>query len=246
MASARLPWQTPRHDGQCWISTIMIAARAARTLALIKKETRQILRDPGSITVGMILPVVLILLFGFGLSLDVKHVPGAVVLEDASPDAAELASVFELSPYFHVPDGAFYGIGQRVILERQVDGIIRIRPDFARRMRNGDALVQVVVHGGDANRAGSYKTMQQGPSTNGRRAQRRRTGYRCNPSLSSSGFGSTRRMRAATSSSWSGRARNDRPRRLIDRVGGSTRMGAGNVRALFVTPSVPAKSCLAK
>jgi ABC-2 type transport system permease protein len=130
-----------------------IVARAARTLALIKKETRQILRDPGSITVGMILPVVLILLFGFGLSLDVKHVPVAVVLEDASPDAAELASVFELSTYFHCRMVPSMELGRELILERQVDGIIRIRSDFARRMRNGDALVQVVVHGGDANRA---------------------------------------------------------------------------------------------
>jgi ABC-2 type transport system permease protein len=130
-----------------------LRARAARTWALVKKETRQILRDPGSIAVGMVLPVVLILLFGFGLSLDVKHVPVAVVLEDTSPDAAELASVFQLSPYFHARLVPSMALARELILARQADGIIRIRPDFARRMRNGDALVQVVVHGGDANRA---------------------------------------------------------------------------------------------
>jgi ABC-2 type transport system permease protein len=139
-----------------------IAAGAARTWALVKKETRQILRDPGSITVGMILPVVLILLFGFGLSLDVKHVPVAVVLEDASPDAAELASVFELSPYFDARLVPSMELGRELILDRQVDGIIRIRPDFARRMRNGDALVQVVVHGGDANRARIIQNYAEG------------------------------------------------------------------------------------
>jgi ABC-2 type transport system permease protein len=42
---------------------------------------------------------------------------------------------------------------QNLILGSQVDGIIRIRPDFARRMRSGDAEVQVVAHGRDANRA---------------------------------------------------------------------------------------------
>ncbi|HTT77339.1 MAG TPA: ABC transporter permease [Candidatus Binataceae bacterium] len=139
-----------------------LTARAARTWALVKKETRQILRDPGSIAVGMVLPVVLILLFGFGLSLDVKHVPVAVVLEDTSPDAAELSSVFQLSPYFHarlVPSMEF---ARELILYRQVDGIIRIRPDFARRMRNGDALVQVVVHGGDANRARIIQNYAEG------------------------------------------------------------------------------------
>src|SRR5271154_3087319 len=77
------------------------AARASRIWTLVKKEVRQILRDPSSIAVGMVMPVVLILLFGFGLTLDVKNVPIAVVLEDSSPDAVELASTFQLSPYFH-------------------------------------------------------------------------------------------------------------------------------------------------
>ena len=45
------------------------------------------MRDPSSIAIGIVLPVMLILLFGYGLSLDVKNVPVAVVLEDTSPDA---------------------------------------------------------------------------------------------------------------------------------------------------------------
>ena len=58
------------------------------------------LRDPSSIAIGIIMPVVLILLFGYGLSLDVTNVPVAVVLEDSSPAATELAAGFQLSPYF--------------------------------------------------------------------------------------------------------------------------------------------------
>jgi len=139
-----------------------LTARAARTWALVKKETRQILRDPGSIVVGMVLPVVLILLFGFGLSLDVKHVPVAVVIEDTSPDAAEMASVFQLSPYFNARLVPSMGLARELILARQVDGIIRIRPDFSRQMRNGQAEVQVVVHGGDANRARIIENYAEG------------------------------------------------------------------------------------
>jgi ABC-2 type transport system permease protein len=139
-----------------------IAASATRTWALVKKETRQILRDPGSITVGILLPVVLILLFGYGLSLDVRNVPVAVVLEDSSPDAAELASVFQLSPYFHTRLVPSMALARELILDRQADGIIRIRPDFSRQMRNGDAEVQVVVHGGDANRARIIQNYAEG------------------------------------------------------------------------------------
>ena len=69
-----------------------IAARARRrklrrVAALVRKETRQIVRDPSSIAIGVVLPVMLILLFGYGLSLDVKNVPVAVVLEEPSPTA---------------------------------------------------------------------------------------------------------------------------------------------------------------
>jgi hypothetical protein len=62
-------------------------AKVRRVWALVRKETYQISRDPSSIAIGVVLPVVLILLFGYGLSLDVRHVPIAVVLEDASPPA---------------------------------------------------------------------------------------------------------------------------------------------------------------
>jgi len=77
-----------------------LRAKARRVRALIVKETRQVLRDPSSIAIGIVLPVILILLFGFGLSLDVKNVPLAVVLEDSSYDASELIGSFQLSAYF--------------------------------------------------------------------------------------------------------------------------------------------------
>jgi ABC-2 type transport system permease protein len=128
-------------------------AKVRRIWALVRKEVRQIIRDPSSIAVGMVLPVVLILLFGYGLSLDVKNVPVAIVLEDASPDAAELASTFQLSPYFHARLVTSMVEARERILARDVDGIIRIPGDFARQMHGGNAEVQILIHGSDANRA---------------------------------------------------------------------------------------------
>lgn len=58
-----------------------------RFLALLRKEVRQMLRDKSNMAVGLLLPAALILLFGYGLSFDVKHAPLAVVMEDASPGA---------------------------------------------------------------------------------------------------------------------------------------------------------------
>jgi ABC-2 type transport system permease protein len=137
-------------------------AKVRRVWALVRKETYQIGRDPSSIAIGVVLPVLLILLFGYGLSLDVRHVPIAVVLEDASPEAREVAAGFQLSPYFNVQLLTSMPRAQELMLARQVDGIVRIRPDFARHLSHGDAEVQVLVHGTDANRARIIQTYAQG------------------------------------------------------------------------------------
>ena len=74
--------------------------KARRIRALILKESRQIIRDPSSIAIAVVMPAILILLFGFALSLDVKNVPIAVVLEDPSLEARDVAAGFQLSPLF--------------------------------------------------------------------------------------------------------------------------------------------------
>jgi len=44
-----------------------LASRRRRIIALVVKETRQVVRDPSSIAIGVVLPLILILLFGYGL-----------------------------------------------------------------------------------------------------------------------------------------------------------------------------------
>jgi ABC-2 type transport system permease protein len=127
--------------------------RAWRIAALVRKESKQVFRDPSSIAIGVVLPVLLILLFGYGLSLDVTDIPLAVVLEDPSPDAAELAAGFQLSSYFVPQLMTSMPQARELMLEQKVDGIVRIRPDFSRHLELGDAEVQILVHGTDANRA---------------------------------------------------------------------------------------------
>ncbi|MGH7811187.1 MAG: ABC transporter permease [Candidatus Binatia bacterium] len=128
-------------------------AKLRRVGSLVRKEARQIVRDPSSIAIGIVLPVVLILMFGYGLSLDVTHAPVAVVLEDASPAATGLAASFQLSPYFDAELMTSMPQAQRLMRERKIDGIIRVRPDFGKQLSVGDAEVQVLVHGVDANHA---------------------------------------------------------------------------------------------
>jgi ABC-2 type transport system permease protein len=133
-----------------------------RIRSLVRKETRQIFRDPSSIAIGIVLPLMLILLFGYGLSLDVMHVPVVIVLEDPSPAATELAAAFRLSSYFDARLVTSMPRAQQLMLARQVDGIVRIRSDFARRLSLGKAEVQLDVHGSDANRARIIQGYAQG------------------------------------------------------------------------------------
>ncbi len=138
------------------------SGRGRRVLSLVKKEARQVVRDPSSIAIGIVLPVVLILLFGYGMSLDVTNVPVALVLEDRSPAASEVAASFELSRYFETRRFTSRADAERQMLARRVDGIVRIRNDFSRRLHAGEAEVQVLVHGIDANRARIIQTYAHG------------------------------------------------------------------------------------
>jgi ABC-type multidrug transport system ATPase subunit/ABC-type multidrug transport system permease subunit len=141
------------HSAPLRISDFALPAKVRRVWSLVKKEARQVVRDPSSIAIGIVLPVLLILLFGYGMSLDVTNVPVAVVLEDPSPDATELAASFRLSPYFDARLLTAMPQARELMLAGQVDGIVRIRPDFGRNLALGSAEVQVLVHGTDANRA---------------------------------------------------------------------------------------------
>jgi len=139
-----------------------LAGKLHRIRALMRKESLQVVRDPSSIAIGIVMPVLLILLFGYGLSLDVKNVPIAVVLEDPSPDARDFVAGFQLSPYFAAQLTPSMPQAQAMMVARKVDGILRIRSDFSRNLALGDAPVQLLVHGTDANTARIIQGYVQG------------------------------------------------------------------------------------
>jgi ABC-2 type transport system permease protein len=137
-------------------------AKWRRIRALTLKETRQVLRDPSSIAIGIVFPLMMILLFGYGLSLDVSRVSVAVVDEDASTDSAALVGAFRLSPYFRVTVADSMAESKRM-LDRKVDGVLSIPSDFTRRWHLGEAEVQILVNGMDANEARIMQAYAQGP-----------------------------------------------------------------------------------
>ena len=138
------------------------SAKLRRIRALTLKETRQVIRDPSSIAIGCVVPLLMILLFGYGLSLDINHVSVAVVDEDDSSDSTALIGAFRLSPYFRVTVVHSMAEANTQMLNRTVDGVLRIQSDFTRRWHLGGAEVQILVNGTDANQARIMQRYAQG------------------------------------------------------------------------------------
>lgn len=132
-----------------------MSSRGGRTMrlrALVRKEFLQILRDPSSIAIAFVMPVVLLFLFGYGVSLDAEQVPIAVVMEQPGPDAQSFAAELEQSPYFRPRPMPVMAQARRALQTREVDGIVHLRADFAARLREPEgAAIQVIVNGVDAN-----------------------------------------------------------------------------------------------
>ena len=139
------------------------SAKLKRIRALTIKETRQVLRDPSSIAIGIVFPLMMILLFGYGLSLDVNRVSVVVVDEDGSSDSTALIGAFRLSPYFKLTLAHSMAEANTMFLEKKMDGVLRIPSDFTRRWHLGGAEVQILVNGTDANQARIMQGYAQGP-----------------------------------------------------------------------------------
>lgn len=132
-----------------------------RFLALTRKEFYQMLRDFSSFLIGILIPLMLLVLMGSGLSLDVKNLPVAVALEDTSPTAREAVAFLNGSAYFSPKYVTSSKEALAMLDKRQADAILIVPPDFTRRLEQGNAVVQIILYGVDAttaNAANQYLT----------------------------------------------------------------------------------------
>jgi ABC-2 type transport system permease protein len=123
-----------------------------RLRGLVRKEFFQVIRDPSSIAIALVMPVVLLILFGYGVSLDAKHVPIAFVLEDRGPDAMSFVAELQGTEYFDPLIVSDRPAAEDLMTLRKVKAIVTIRQDFSRNLNTyPDASIQVIVDGTDAN-----------------------------------------------------------------------------------------------
>ena len=126
-----------------------------RVRAIYRKEFLQIRRDPRSLSLGLGIPVILIVLFGYALSLDIEHVPMAIWDQDNTKASVDFIRNFKNSKYFKIV-GYYDGYKP---LQRHIDYgtalmALVIPKDFSRDFYSGrEVPVQLILDGSDSNTA---------------------------------------------------------------------------------------------
>ena len=129
-----------------------------RLYALIIKESRQLLRDKSSLAIGLVLPIILILLFGYGLSFDLSNGRIAVVVQQSSPQSEQLISGLNGTKYLSVTPYSNFHDAEEAMGRAEVDAIVHLPSDFASQLENGSASIQMISNG----RSTSIATTIQG------------------------------------------------------------------------------------
>jgi ABC-2 type transport system permease protein len=127
-----------------------------RFLAVARKEWIQLRRDTRSMILAFVLPMMLLVFFGYAITFDIDDITLAVLDEDRSAASRELLDAFVASDYFtlvrHLESA---GEIDDLLIQGQVQGVLRVPPGYARDRAAParDATVQLLLDGADANTA---------------------------------------------------------------------------------------------
>ena len=127
-----------------------------RLRAIARKEVLHVIRDPRSLASAIAIPLTMLLIFGYALSLDVDRIPTIVYNMDLRPESADLVRDFQGSRYFQVIEAVsgYRPIEQAMDSRRALLGVV-IPADFSSNVLAGDAeaQVQLLLDGSDSNTA---------------------------------------------------------------------------------------------
>lgn len=141
----------------------MNSATFMRLRGFVRKEWLQIVRDPSSIGIAFFLPVVLLLVFGYGVSLDARDIPLAIVVEHPGPKADSFTAGLYQSPYFVPHAVESIQEAEQALRESTVDGIVWLRENFDRAyLQRNEPPISIIINGLDANTARLVEGYVQG------------------------------------------------------------------------------------
>ncbi|MEG2139642.1 MAG: ABC transporter permease subunit [Bilophila sp.] len=153
---------TVRHPALLWTRQLV---------ALMGKESKQIVRDPSSYLVAAVLPMIFLLLFGYGITLDAGVMDIVVLDESDSAAGMAIRTDFAHSPNFRVHSAKSREDAARMMRDSVISGFVVIPSDFASLLlrttaRNEGAPIQVIVSGSEPNTAQFIRGYSQGVISN--------------------------------------------------------------------------------
>lgn len=151
----------------------MTSASLRRIKALIIKEMYQIIRDPSSILISIVLPMLLLFIYGYGVSLDADKLPIGLVMEDTSPDAQSFAKSLTNSHFFRVSISRDRRLFDEAITRGSIRGIVVIPSYFSSfRLRPDEvAPIQIITDGSEPNTANFVQNYVQSAWQNWQRQE---------------------------------------------------------------------------
>ena len=125
----------------------------ARVGRMVRKELRQVLRDARMRGVVFVAPIIQLLIFGYAVSTDVRHLPTMIVDHDRSPASRSLIDGIAASGYFTIIATSDRGADlDRALDQRDATVTVEIPPRYADDLASGrGAPIQVLVDGTDSN-----------------------------------------------------------------------------------------------
>jgi ABC-2 type transport system permease protein len=126
-----------------------------RIRAMARKESLQILRDPLSLVMAFLVPLFLLMIFGYAITFDIREIDMVIVDQDRSSQSRDLARAFEASGYFTINNL----LDRAAAIDAELDSgrarvAVMIPPDFSRTiLARRTAQLGVVIDGSDANTA---------------------------------------------------------------------------------------------
>ena len=121
-----------------------------RIVSIVRKEFVQIFRDPRSLALIIVMPIIQLFLLGYAATTDVKNVPIAVLDQSQSAQSRELLDAFRAADYFRID----YVVGsteeyQLLIESGKIRAALVIPPDYDVQVLDGKAQVLFVLDGSD-------------------------------------------------------------------------------------------------
>jgi len=122
-----------------------------RLLSIIRKEFIQIFRDPRTLALILVMPIIQLFLLGYAATTNVKNVPIAVWDQSRSPESRALLDAFRAADYFTFAYEVYSDEEIQTLIEGgDVRGALVIPPDYSLKLLEGKAQVSMILDGSDA------------------------------------------------------------------------------------------------